>query len=120
LNPYVRQTNNFVKSVYNSSTCLCSETSTGIILMTTVVANLGGGSDDSFLQQSQEVASCFLQLYLPKESDTLISRSPAQQRATSEVSSSVASGTVADASQDQLAVEVSVKSTVYELEHPEP
>lgn len=88
--------------------------------MTTVVANLGGGSDDSFLQQSQEVASCFLQFYLPKESDTLTSRSPAQQRATSEVSSSVASGTVADASQDQLAVEVSVKSTVYELEHAEP
>ena len=78
--------------------------------MTTVVASLGGGSDDSFLHDSQEVASCFLQLYLPEESDTLASRSPAQLAAKGQVSSLPASGTVADASQDELAVQVSANS----------
>ena len=48
--------------------------------MSSAVASLGARSDDSFLETSNEVASCFLSLYLEPEKTSLVGRSPSQQR----------------------------------------
>lgn len=48
--------------------------------MSSAVASLGARSDDSFLETSNEVAGCFLSLYLEPEKTSLVGRSPSQQR----------------------------------------
>ena len=59
--------------------------------MSSAVASLGARSDDSFLDTSNEVASCFLSLYLEPEKTSLVDRSPSQEKEGKVVSKAGAS-----------------------------
>ena len=64
-------------SIHRSSRILNTD---GIATMSSAVTSLGARSDDSFLDTSNEVAGCFLSLYLEPEKTSLVGRSPSQQR----------------------------------------
>lgn len=67
---------------------LCHKSVRLYAIMSSVVASLGARSDDSFLDTSNEVASCFLSLYLEPERTSLVDRSPSEGKVVSKAGAS--------------------------------